>query len=223
MISLQGIARALADAVAGTGAFAPAILFLAAFVEYAFPPFPGDLVVVFGAWYAVQGELSWPTTFLSVTAGAIAGSWFDYRVGAAIGRRLDARARRKSALSEERLHRFETSYRRWGALLLLANRFFPGVRAFIFLAAGASGIPLRKVLVYGGISAAVWNAGLLAAGALLANNLDELVVLLERYTRAAWVVLAAAAAIAAVVYLWRRRAGARARAARADRAAAEER
>ena len=66
MASLTGLAQTLADAVSRTGPVAPLILFAASFVEYLFPPFPGDLVVVLGAWYAVQGELSWPATFVSV-------------------------------------------------------------------------------------------------------------------------------------------------------------
>jgi membrane-associated protein len=206
VISPEALPELLSDAVSKTGAFAPLILFAATFIEYVFPPFPGDLVVVLGAWYAVQGELSWPGTFLSVTAGAVLGAWFDYRVGAALGRRLDERAARRSPLSEARLARFEASYRRWGVLLLLANRFFPGVRAFIFLAAGASGIPLRKVLLYGGISAVAWNVVLLGAGALVAENAEELVALFERYTRGATILLVAVAVIAMFVVLWRRRA-----------------
>ncbi len=206
MTSLQGLADALADAVSRTGAFAPAILFFATLVEYVFPPFPGDLLVVLGAWYAVQGELSWAATFASVTAGGIAGAWVDYRVGVSFGRRLDRRAARRSALSEERLARFEASYRRWGAVLLVLNRFFPGIRAFFFLAAGASGIPLRKVLLYGALSAALWNALLLVAGAFLARNVGELVSLVEHYTRIAWLVLFAGGIAAGALVLWRRRA-----------------
>lgn len=205
MTSLKGLADALADAVTRMGDLAPVILFLATVIEYVFPPFPGDLLVVLGAWYAVHGTLSWPATFAAVTAGAVAGAWIDYRIGAALGRRLDRRAPPKGALSHERLERFEASYRRWGSLLLLLNRFFPGVRAFIFLAAGASGIPLRKVLLYGGISAAVWNALLLAAGGLLARNADELVSLFERYTRTAWAFLFFTAVVALAAMAWRRR------------------
>jgi membrane-associated protein len=207
VITLQGLADALADAVSRTGHAAPAILFLASLVEYVFPPFPGDLLVVLGAWYAVDGALSWPATFLSVTAGAVAGAWIDYRIGAALGRRIDRRAAARGALSAERLARFEAGYRRWGSALLLVNRFFPGIRAFVFLAAGASGIPLGKVLLFGGLSAAVWNALLLAAGSLLARNVGELVLLFERYTRAAWALLAAAALVALAVYAVRRRGG----------------
>lgn len=196
---------ALGGAVSRTGDVAPLVLFFATLVEYVFPPFPGDLLVALGAWYAVQGVLSWPATFASVTAGALVGAWIDYRVGAALGRRIDRRLATRSALSAERLARFEASYRRWGDLLLLANRFFPGIRAFLFLAAGASGIPLGKVLLYGGISAALWNALLLGAGALLARNVNELLSLFERYTQVAWVVLLLAAAVWVVVVVWRRR------------------
>jgi membrane-associated protein len=117
---------------------------------------------------------------------------------------------------EARLARFEASYRRWGVGLLLLNRFLPGIRAFIFVAAGASGIPLRKVLLAGALSAAVWNAILLAAGATLAENVDDLVRLFGRYTRVAWVVLALAGlAAVAVLLVRRRRAAARATGGRA--------
>jgi membrane protein DedA with SNARE-associated domain len=203
--SLERLAAAFADAVARTGSFAPAILFLATFVEYVVPPFPGDVLVVLGAWYAVQGQLSWPATFVCVTVGAIAGAWVDYRIGAALGRRLDRRAARRSPAAEQKLARFEASYRRWGGLILVANRFLPGIRAFVFYGAGAAGIPLRKVLVLGGISSALWNAALLAAGALLARNVEELISLVERTTRAGWIAVAAIAVAAALVALRRRR------------------
>jgi membrane-associated protein len=215
-MSLQGLADALSEAVTRTGGLAPFVLFFGTLVEYLFPPFPGDLLVVLGAWYAVQGVLSWPATLAAVTAGALAGAWIDYRVGAAIGFRIDRRMARRSPATEVRLARFEASYRRWGVLLLLANRFLPGIRAFIFVAAGASGIPLWKVLLYGGLSAVLWNAALLATGALVAHNVEELVTLVERYTRVAWIALALAAVGGAAVLLWRRRA-----ASRAARAAGE--
>ncbi len=206
------LADALADAVSRTGAAAPLVLFFASFVEYVFPPAPGDLLVIVGSWYAVHGAISWPATFAVTTAGALAGAALDYRVGVTIGRSLDRRAAAKGGLSAERLAWFEAGYRRFGAWLLVANRFLPGIRAFFFVAAGASGIPLRRVLLLGGLSAALWNALLLGAGALAARNLADLVLLFDRYTRAAWIVVALAAALAAVAVLFARRA-ARARGA----------
>lgn len=187
--------RALTRAAALTSGFAPLILFFASCIEYVFPPFPGDLVVLFGAWYATHGELSWLATFLWVTAGAIAGAAIDYRIGAWIAPRVGRRAAEGGHPFAEKLARFEVSYRRWGAWLLVFNRFLPGIRAFLFVAAGASGIPLRRVLLLGGISACAWNGLLLAAGAFAARNVDELVLLFQRYTHAAWFLLAAAGAV----------------------------
>src|SRR5512133_651899 len=151
MPSLDSLVEALKGAAAVPGPWAPAVLFLATFVEHVFPPFPGDLVVVLGAWYAVQGELSWAAAFVAVTAGAIAGAFLDHQVGVSIGRRLEARAARRGGLSAERLARFDARYRRFGPWLLVANRFLPGIRAFVFVAAGATGIPLRTVLLFGGL------------------------------------------------------------------------
>jgi membrane-associated protein len=207
---VQRLSEILSDAIAWTSGYAPVALFLASFVEYVFPPAPGDLLVVLGSWYAVRGELSWLAVFASVTAGAIAGAFIDHRIGVALGRGIERRAARRSPLSAERLARFEASYRRWGAWLLVANRFLPGVRAFLFVAAGASGIPLRRVLLYGGISAAVWNVFLLSVGALVAHSATELVLFFDRYTIVAWGVLAAVAlaVLAVALVRWRRRAAA---------------
>ncbi|MBK9516056.1 MAG: DedA family protein [Anaeromyxobacter sp.] len=204
MPSLLALTEALTQAAAITGPWAPLILFAATFVEHVVPPFPGDLLVVLGAWYAVNGELSWPLLLVFSTAGAVAGAWVDHRIGMLIGSRLAERAMHSRLLPPKRLAAFETAYRRWGDWLLLANRFLPGLRAFLFLAAGASGIPARRVMLLGGLSALAWNGLLLAAGGLVAKNLEELVGLVDRYMRGVGVVLGAVALLLLAWAAWRR-------------------
>ena len=198
-------ATALGEVLAHTGRAAPAILVLASFVEYVFPPFPGDLVVVLGAWYAVEGKVSWPVAFVAVTAGAVLGCFVDYAAGRWLAPRLALRASHRGPLSAERLHRFVAAYRRWGPALLVVNRFLPGVRGFIFVGAGAARLPLAQVLVLGGLSAAIWNALLLAAGRLLVGSLPELLELVRRFSEAAWMAMGAVT-LAAAIWIWRRRA-----------------
>jgi membrane-associated protein len=202
--SLEELTSALHRAVEATGPWAPALLFGAAFIEHVFPPFPGDLLVVLGAWYAVHGELSWPAVYGAVTAGAVVGAWVDHRIGVWLGARLEHSPTAARVLSPERLASFEAAYRRWGSWLLLLNRFFPGIRGFLFLAAGASGIPLSRTLILGGISAAVWNGLLLAAGALVAENLEELVALVDRYTRVAGTLVGVVLIVVLARALWKR-------------------
>ena len=187
----------LGDLLGQSGPAAPLLLFLASLVEYVFPPFPGDLLVLLGAWYAVQGSISWPLAFAAVTLGAVAGAAIDYAVGWWLAPRLDARASRRGPISAARLARFVTAYRRWGPAMLLANRFMPGLRAFVFVAAGAVRIPLGRVLVLGGISAALWNALLLLAGALLVRSLPDLFALSRAYSDVAWAALLAAVLVVA--------------------------
>jgi membrane-associated protein len=102
----------------------------------------------------------------------------------------------------------EAGYARWGAWFLLANRFLPGIRAFLFVGAGAARLPVGKVLLWGGISAAAWNALLLLVGAYLATNLTEFVGWLERYTALAWMGMALVAALLLARFAlaaWRRK------------------
>ena len=209
MSTLDRAAALLSDVVARTGPFAPVVLFTASLVEYVFPPFPGDTVVLLGAWYAVHGALSWPAAFTAVTAGAVAGAWIDWRIGRALAPALEARAAGRGRLDADRLARFEAAYRRWGGLLLVANRFLPGIRAFLFLAAGAARLPVGRVLLLGAISAALWNALLLGVGALLVRNVDEMIRFFQRYTEIAWWVMGIAAVAVALRLVLRRRARAR--------------
>jgi membrane-associated protein len=206
-VDAQGLAAWLSDLLARTGPAAPLLLFFAAFVEYVFPPFPGDAMVVLGAWYATHGRLSWPVTFGAVTCGAMAGAAADYGIGRWLGARIDEQAAAGKLDREraERVQRFERIYRRYGGLFLVANRFLPGIRGFFFVAAGAARIPLWEVLLFGGISAALWNGLLLAAGSYAARNVDELLGLFARYNTVAAAALAAGGAIAAGVWWWRRR------------------
>jgi membrane-associated protein len=208
-VTLARLTEWLDVVVVRTGPYAPLVLFGASFLEYVFPPFPGDALVLLGAWYAVHGDISWPLAFAAVTAGALIGAVVDWRVGRALGTHLGERFAARAHLAEK-LARFQASYRRWGPWLLVANRFMPGVRALFFVVAGASGVPLSRVLVFGGISAAAWNALLLLAGAFVARNVDELSGLMSRYTSIAWVIVAAVLAAIAGRFVWKRR---RARAA----------
>ena len=195
MSTLERVVATLSEVLARTGPAAPAILFLGSLVEYVFPPFPGDSLVVLGAWYAVNGKISWPVAFLATTGGAVLGAWIDYRVGVALGARLERGAARRGLLTLERVRQVEAGYARWGAWFLLGNRFLPGIRAFLFVGAGAAHLPVGKVILFGGISAAAWNAMLLLVGALVVKNLDEFVGWLERYTALAWVAMAVVAAL----------------------------
>ena len=63
---------------------------------------------------------------------------------------------------------------RHGAVLLVINRFVPGVRALFFVAAGLAGLPLRAVVGWSVVSSLLWNAALVAVGTWVGWNVDRM-------------------------------------------------
>lgn len=162
-------------------------LFLAALVEYIFPPFPGDTVVLLGGVYAVRGERSWLLVLIVVTLGSVVGSAVDY----AVGRRLAKSFERRPDFAERhpQIHRLQEQMKRRGIWLIAFNRFLPGVRALLFVAAGAARMRIGRVLGWGAFSAVLWNTLILAVGSAVGGNVERLEKLLRQYNRVAWILV----------------------------------
>lgn len=186
------------------------LLAAAAFLEYVFPPFPGDMVVLFGAFCV--GRYSWSPALvlLAVTAGSLGGFLLDYAFGRWVERH-DARWRQTSPRWRRigpSIDRFDASYRRWGAWCIVANRFVPAARAIFFVAAGMARIPLRRVVVLGLVSSLLWNLLLLALGKWVGDRWDRLLDLFKLYSGVAWSLLGAGLLCGAIYFWIRRRRGA---------------
>lgn len=155
-----------------------AALFAGSLIEYVFPPFPGDTVVVAGA--ALVGAHGWSAApvWTTVTAGSVAGALLDLLVGRWLARGAIARLAPKTrSVIDELVGQF----RRHGSVYLALNRFLPGIRALLFVAAGVAGLPTGAVLGWATLSAAVWNAGLVGLGLLLGQNIEALAESMQRY------------------------------------------
>lgn len=196
------------EAIRGAGAWALPLLAIGAALEYLFPPFPGDAVTVFGGLYAVRGGWPIPLVFAAVMGGSLAGALGDYAVGRWLSGRID-RAHEGNWLMRrvprERIRDWEARFRHRGLVWLAINRFLPGIRGPIFLAAGVARIPLLKVVLWGGVSALLWNALLFAAGYAVGGEAERLARLLRLYGRFAWTALVVVALALLARWLWRRR------------------
>jgi membrane protein DedA with SNARE-associated domain len=158
------------------------VLGLAAMLEYIVPPFPGDTVTLLGGVYAVRGTQPWPLVFLVVTAGSVAGAAINYQVGRWLARRFDAHPGKSYfGITHARLEEVQARMRRNGPWLLLANRFIPGIRGLIFVAAGAAEMPRFNALLLGALSAMAHTGLVLGLGAAVGGNLERLTALVSRY------------------------------------------
>jgi len=177
-------------------ALAYAALFGGAFVEYVFPPFPGDTVVVAGV--ALVVAFGWPLgpVFAAVTLGAAVGGAVGYAAGrwAADSGAVAAMGPKKRAA----VHSLVTRFERWGAAYLALNRFLPGVRALFFVAAGLAGLRAVPVIFWALVSATAWNILLVGLGVALGGNVEQLAGWVARHTLVVGVLVAAVVVVVGV-------------------------
>jgi membrane protein DedA with SNARE-associated domain len=123
--------------------------------------------------------------FLVVVAGSVAGALINYQVGRWLAVRFERRPDEAFfGITHARLESVQSQMRHKGPWLLLANRFIPGVRGLIFVAAGAAHMPRSNALTLGALSAMAHTGLVLALGAAVGGNLERLEELMWRYQRA---------------------------------------
>src|SRR5215207_4767961 len=172
--------------MASVGPLAYLVLALAATIEYLVPPFPGDSVVLLGGVYAARGEHPWWGVFAAVLAGSVLGAACNYWLGTKVAQRFERdRTSPFLGFTHAKLEALQQRMRLRGGWLLLVNRFLPGIRGAVFIAAGAAHMPLRRCLVLGALSAMAHSALVLWAGFAVGGNLERLTALAQRYQR--WV------------------------------------
>jgi membrane protein DedA with SNARE-associated domain len=181
-----------------------ALIGFCAFIEYVFPPFPGDAVTVFGAFLVARR--GWPAAPVlgAVMLGSSLGSMLTYAVGRLIAR-SEARWHGWLVRIRPRIDRILERFARHGALYLAINRFLPSLRALFFLAAGMARLPVWKVLAFGLISQLAWSGLLFAIGATVGSEWSDVVRIFETYGEAAWLALGLVLLGLGVRWLWRRR------------------
>lgn len=159
-----------------------------AFLEYVFPPVPGDLAVLFGAFLVGARDFPAFPVILVVFVGTVLGMTVAYEAGRRLEGRI-ARGGRVPRIVRRGLEGLLPVYRARPRTLLVMNRFMPSVRAFVFVAAGAAGTSRWLVLGLGGASALVWVFGLFGLGLLAGHEFDRLVRWMDRYTLTFWILL----------------------------------
>lgn len=194
--------------IQAVGSFGYLMLGLAAMLEYVVPPFPGDSILVLGGIYAVRGDKPWGLVLAAIMLGSVVGSAIDYGIGRLIAGRVERKPEGKLffGISPERLHQLQAQVRARGTAMILLNRFLPGVRSLLFVAAGAARMSFGKVLLLGSISSLAWNVLLLGLGIAMGGNAERLERWVMTYQRGVLSALVVVAVAVLLVRLFKRRA-----------------
>jgi membrane protein DedA with SNARE-associated domain len=183
--------------------WAYALVAAAAAIEYVFPPTPGDTVALFAVALAVRAQLHWALVYFAMTLGALIGGLAAWGFGIWLANNEESwPSFLKTRGATRALDAVRRGYEQHGAMYLAANRFLPALRAFFFIGAGLSRMNAGPVIVFGGISAALWNALLMFVGYAVGNNWDVLRDLAERYAAATLILIVVAVVGVIARFVW---------------------
>lgn len=147
------------------------LLGASAFVENVFPPIPGDTITAFGAFLVGTERLDFFGVYLSTVVGSLIGFMFLFWVGGLLGRRFFLE-RDYWFFKAQDIIKAEAWFKKHGYLLILLNRFFPGVRSVISVAGGISRLKTKTVILLALVSCSVWNLIWIFFGYMLGSNWD---------------------------------------------------
>ena len=149
------------------------IVFVSAWLEFVFPPYFGDSVMLFGFFLAGQGVASPTEVFAAAVAGSILGSVVAFLLGERYGDRL----LRHLSWKKKRLEapaKLRGIFERYGEAVLLVNRFVPFFRNFMIYGAGAFRLRLLPSMAANAVSVLGFVGMLMAVGLWTAGSWAEI-------------------------------------------------
>jgi membrane protein DedA with SNARE-associated domain len=170
-------------------------------IEYVLPIFPGDTVVLISGFLNAHGAFDLLDISFAILVGSLLGAVAAYCLGALIAKNPQKYRWALKLTSSLGFIKFSKWYNKWGVIFLLINRFIPGIRSLIFISAGITGISFKKAVIFGCISAILFNGALIGLGYWLGYNTDLIIDYFYRYNAFVYILMGLFGLII-VLYLW---------------------
>jgi membrane protein DedA with SNARE-associated domain len=167
-LRLKSVFEWITQLIASIGYAGVAILML---LENVIPPIPSELIMPLAGFVASGGGMSHAGAWSAGAGGSFAGAYFWFIVGRRVGqrrlRKLVRQYGRWVTLSCDDLDRAQEWFGRHGPASVFIGRLIPGVRTFISVPAGMSGMSALQFSSYTMLGTALWTGALLLAGHVL--------------------------------------------------------
>jgi membrane protein DedA with SNARE-associated domain len=208
--SVEAIVGAMEDWIVSYGYVAIFLLMLA---ESACIPFPSEVTMLVGGWYAATGDLDFFWVGTWGVLGNLVGSWIAYAIGRTTGRAILDRYGRYILIRSHDIDRAEVWWGKYGEAATFFSRLLPVIRTFISLPAGIAGMPFGKFSLYTFLGVIPWTFALAWIGVVVKDNWEQV---LDYFNLPTLVIGALLVAAGLWWYLGRRRRQKRLRSAISD-------
>ena len=176
-------------------------IFLLMLAESACIPFPSEVTMLVGGWYAATGDLNFFWVGTAGVAGNLVGSWIAYAVGRSTGRTLLDRYGKYVLIRSHDIDRAEVWWEKYGDAATFFSRLLPVIRTFISLPAGIARMPFGKFSIYTFLGVIPWTFALTWVGVVVEDNWERVLSYFDVPT----LLIGAALVLAAGVWYMRRR------------------
>ena len=177
-------------------------IFLLMLAESACIPFPSEVTMLVGGWYAAEGNLDFFWVGTWGVLGNLVGSWLAYWLGRTGGRELLDRYGKYVLIRSHDIDRAEVWWEKHGDSATFFSRLLPVVRTFISVPAGIAEMPFAKFTLYTFLGVIPWTFALTYAGVVVEDNWERIA---DSFTVPSLVIGGLLAVGAAVWFLRRRR------------------
>jgi membrane protein DedA with SNARE-associated domain len=172
-------------------------------------PLPGETAVILGGLAANQGRLSIVAVIVVAAAGAIVGDNIGFVIGRKGGRALLERPGRFYDERQRMLAIGDPFFERHGPKAVFLGRWITGLRVWTSWLAGASDMRWPTFLLWNALGGTAWATSVALAAYYGGKSVETVFSKVGLYGGLAAIGLI----VIGVVYVWRRRRRARARAA----------
>ena len=127
-------------------------------------PFPEDAILILCGLLIANNVVEPMPALLVVSVGMLMTDYFLYHIGRIYGRKVVTHRRFRKFISAKRVIRLETTFRKWGALVIFLGRHLVGLRSQIFLVAGILKMPRLKFVLADAVSSVATISIMVGAG-----------------------------------------------------------
>jgi membrane protein DedA with SNARE-associated domain len=176
-------------------------VFLLMLAESACIPFPSEVTMLVGGWYAERGILNFWWVGAAGVFGNLVGSWIAYAVGYKTGRELLDKYGKYIFIRSHDIDKAEVWWEKYGEAATFFSRLLPVIRTFISLPAGMARMPFGKFTLYTFLGVIPWTYALTWLGYVVGDNWERVLNYFDLPT----LIIGTALLVVAGVWYFRRR------------------
>jgi len=157
------------------------VLLISLMLELIALPLPGETLMTYCGYVVHMDKLNFFICVFFATTGTIIGITFSYFIGRILEVSLVEKHGRYIHLNKKNFDKFAAWFNLYGAKLLIASYFIPGVRHITGYFAGMTKISYRKFAISAYSGALIWTFTFITLGKFLGSNWEKYHSILREY------------------------------------------